>query len=922
MMAMQQQAIVTMHYRSSLLTRSLAGLGFIFTASSIHAGDLATLKLHGKWVQPINAKMGHFQQTGHPTVCTEKWTVFGAPAATEMPGKLGAAQVFNTATGAWVRKLLPPVTAPANPGFGSSCAVIGNVALIGAPDWGNAGAGAVHVFDLTNGKLLRTLIAADGAAGDHFGSSIAVEGTRAVIGAWGDESNRGSVYVFDFVKGQQLGKLSHTNGMASDFLGVSCAIEGSLVLVGAPGVDGAKGAAFLFDLGTMTQIVKYQLANAAAGSFGGWQVALHHNFAIQSLPSANAQQGKIYVRHLATSTERVLTASDGAAGDQLGLSMAVSGGVIVAGGPLHDSDRGQVYVYDLNSVSTVEFRKVVAADAAPGNNFGMSLALHGGIMAVGTPNDDTQASNTGAGYLLRTLTKPMPLTKVTAKGDYAPGVVDANFNLFSDVGINRQDQLAIASTLSGPGSNSGKDSGVWTSVGMSKTLDLALKSRAEDGGAMVDSVAQALTNFDTRAVFRAKLKGLGVTALNNQAIYTDNGTAVSRTFRTGTFMAQFPTVGAGAGAVPSAITQLSQSRFDPLIGFTCVLQQGVNGTSSASDTGLVLHDFDTTSFKAVREGTAAGATGLTYGQFTGRLSYFDEYAVYSAAVAGVPGNNAAIFAKTFADAEVKVVRKGDTPTGHDGVVIPGLFFSGLIGESMDDQDRVAYRAMISGPSITSANNEGIWSWQGGSSKLIFRKGQDLGSTVTGFKGIDALAGIKIAKFIAFWPTWSQLMALVQLNGPGVTAANDQALLLFEDIGAGNKLRLLMREGQVAPGCGAAVIGTINRVEVEAFYGNYLVLATLKGAPAGTELTLFQGCGHSFMDGRRDPMAMLRKGQLFENQPGRLKTLALPMNNIGASGAGVLGLRNAISEQNGSTLGQVVLPIEFENGVRQIMVGTL
>jgi hypothetical protein len=72
--------------------------------------------------------------------------------------------------------------------FGVSVAVSGTTAVIGVPNkttgsTANQGAAYVYVFSGGVWSLQQELLASDGAAGDHFGSAVAVSGTTAVIGA-------------------------------------------------------------------------------------------------------------------------------------------------------------------------------------------------------------------------------------------------------------------------------------------------------------------------------------------------------------------------------------------------------------------------------------------------------------------------------------------------------------------------------------------------------------------------------------------------------------------------------------------------------------------------------------------------------------------------------------------------------------------
>ena len=120
---------------------------------------------------------------------------------------------------------------------------------------------------------------------------------------------------------------------------------------------------------------------------------------------------------------------------------------------------------------------------------------------------------------------------------------------------------------------------------------------------------------------------------------------------------------------------------------------------------------------------------------------------------------------------------------------------------------------------------------------------------------------------------------------------------------------------------------IRRLEVETYFGKNLVIATLTGATTGSNQCLFSGYSHKdanvFEDQfLRRPMAVLRKGELFAGQTSRLKSISLPTGNLTAAGAGSTGMSTAIKRSGGSVAASnIVVTLEFENGVRQIMKGT-
>ena len=134
------------------------------------------------------------------------------------------------------------------------------------------------------------LTASDGADGDQLGDSVAVSGSTIAVGApqhtVGGVQGRGAVYVFSepatgWQNAVQTAELTASDGATGDGLGYSVAISGSTIVAGAPD-HGSGGTLYVF---------------SQPGS-GRWK---------------------------SSSQTAELTASDGAAGDELGYSVAVSG---------------------------------------------------------------------------------------------------------------------------------------------------------------------------------------------------------------------------------------------------------------------------------------------------------------------------------------------------------------------------------------------------------------------------------------------------------------------------------------------------------------------------------------------------------------------------------------------------------------------
>ena len=248
-------------------------------------------------------------------------------------------------------------------------ALAGSTALIGAP-WrtvgGNDDQGAAYVFRRSGSSWSQQaqLSAANGAVGDFFGNSVALSGSTALIGAPWHNADQGAAYVFTRASTGwiQQAQLSAANGAAGDFFGVSVALAGAAALVGAPdktvGGNTDQGAAYVFTRSGITWSQQAQLtaANGAAGDNFGFSVAISGDTALVGAPNKtvgrNADQGVAYAFRRSGSSwsqQAQLRAARGSAGDYFGNSVSLSGSTALVGAPYHTvrghTDQGAAYVF-------------------------------------------------------------------------------------------------------------------------------------------------------------------------------------------------------------------------------------------------------------------------------------------------------------------------------------------------------------------------------------------------------------------------------------------------------------------------------------------------------------------------------------------------------------------------------------------------
>ena len=266
------------------------------------------------------------------------------------------------------------------------------------------------------------LNASDGASDDWFGWSIAADGDTAVVGARFDDDNgsgSGSAYVLIRQSGvwSQVAKLTASDGAAGDEFGESVAMDGETVVVGAPQHDGGKGAAYLFTKPTSggwadtTETAKLTASDGAADDEFGDSVAMDGDTLVVGAPLDDdnaAHSGSAYVftkpnTGWADATETAkLTASDGMVYSRFGGSAAVDGDTVVVGAPTHDLGRGAVYVFSKPNTGwadATEMAQLTASDRAIGDQLGWSMELDGGTLVVGAPFDDANAENSGSAYV-------------------------------------------------------------------------------------------------------------------------------------------------------------------------------------------------------------------------------------------------------------------------------------------------------------------------------------------------------------------------------------------------------------------------------------------------------------------------------------------------------------------------------------------
>jgi hypothetical protein len=278
--------------------------------------------------------------------------------------------------------------AQANDSFGESVALDGDTLTVGA-HLRNQNQGAVYVFTRagTAWTQRQTLTASDAANGDQFGWSVSVAGDTALAGARRKSQSRGAAYVFtrSGTTWSEQQKLTADDAEIGDFLGQSVAVSGDTAFAGAPNKDTTTGGVYVFTRAydAWTQQQKLTASDAKEDAAFGNSVAVSGDTAVVGAFGANAVY--VFTRTGATWTEQQkLTAADVVVGDFFGDAVAVSGDTALVGAFEQSSRRGAVYVFTRTGTTWTQQAKLLADDAAEGDDFGASVSLSGDTAAVGS----------------------------------------------------------------------------------------------------------------------------------------------------------------------------------------------------------------------------------------------------------------------------------------------------------------------------------------------------------------------------------------------------------------------------------------------------------------------------------------------------------------------------------------------------------
>jgi hypothetical protein len=310
--------------------------------------------------------------------------------------------------------------------FGNSVAISGNTAIIGA-GWvtiaGNRHRGAAYVYTRTgqSWSLQQTLTASDGAANDEFGSSVAINGDTAIVGAFqatvGGHQYQGAAYVFTRSGNTWAQQQKLTAGdNAAGFFGFSMAMSSDTAIIGAVnskiGTNSGQGASYVFvkSGNSWSEQQKLSANDGVSNSNFGVSVGISGDTVIIGAHGdpieGNVLQGAAYIftrSGSAWSQHQKLTTPLSLPYKAFGYSVGINGDTVVVGALQETINgkpgQGSAYVFVRTGNTWTQQQRLTASDGASGDNFGFAVAISNESIVVTSPYDDVGEREQGSAYV-------------------------------------------------------------------------------------------------------------------------------------------------------------------------------------------------------------------------------------------------------------------------------------------------------------------------------------------------------------------------------------------------------------------------------------------------------------------------------------------------------------------------------------------
>ncbi len=315
----------------------------------------------------------------------------------------------------------------------------------------------------------------------------------------------------------EAAKLLTSDGAAGDQFGYSVAMSGDTAVIGARfdsddvnGLEAGSAYVFIRTGTTWSQQAKLTAHDGNARDWFGVRVAISGDTVVvtadaddDAVNGADSGSAYVFTRSGTTwSLEAKLIAADGAPVDLFGYSVALSGDTAVFGAKFDDDDvngvkSGSAYVFVRSGTTWSQQAKLTAADGQAGDEFGYSVAIAGDTVVVTaySDDDDVHGIDSGSAYVFtRSEAEWSQQAKLTAADGAAGDSFGVRVAIFGDTAL-------IGARLTDEGGENSGSAYVFTRAGVMWSQQAKLTA---DDAAADDDFGYSVSISDNSALVGAQ----------------------------------------------------------------------------------------------------------------------------------------------------------------------------------------------------------------------------------------------------------------------------------------------------------------------------------------------------------------------------------------------------------------------------------
>ena len=308
--------------------------------------------------------------------------------------------------------------------LGTSVGMSGDYAMVGVPnddtdDGRNAGSVQVFFRSETGWVQQQKLNASDAIGGDEFGTTLAMSGDYAIVGAPSKDdtgNNSGAAYIFTRhgTEWVEQAKLVAPDARPGDYFGISVAIDGDTVLVGGHRINkptADAGSVYAFErLGnSWIQTAHLTAPDATKFAYFGFSVGIDGDTAIigatrDDEAGLDAGAAYVFVRHgVAWIFQAKLIGNNTESEDNFGYAVDVDGDFAIATSPKNKGS-GAAYIYRREGAVWEQKRnririRMIPIDPDGATGFGISVDISGETAVIGARAGVVGQDVVGAAYV-------------------------------------------------------------------------------------------------------------------------------------------------------------------------------------------------------------------------------------------------------------------------------------------------------------------------------------------------------------------------------------------------------------------------------------------------------------------------------------------------------------------------------------------